>query len=207
MPFGWAVVAFAAYQTVVVSFVAVAAVVLSIIGAPLAGIPAQTDVLDALFVSALYEASKPFVPIPVVPVATAKPHVLFASAIGAVLVPVLAGKLLPPLASVVVASLSATVRVYPAELFVLTLTVSLLLLTTPPDVGVIEMATLEPVLMLMVDPTDTLIVVFSVSDAAETSAGDAMTANDATVIPKLKSGFLIAGFFIVFLLIIVLLLP
>jgi hypothetical protein len=172
VPAGSVVSALTAYHTVVVSAVAVAAVLLSVIGEPVAGTPAHFDVLDALFVSVLYDASKPFVPIPVVPVLTATPQVLFVSAIGDAFVPELAAKLLPPFASVVVASLSARVRLYPVELLVLTLIESLPLLSTPAPVGVSAMDTVVLVEILMTAETAALIVVLADCATAPTIAGD-----------------------------------
>ena len=127
VPLGNAVVALAANQTVVASPTAVDAVVFNITGEPLAVMPAHFEVLEPLFVSVPYDASKPFVPIPVVPEFTAKPHVLLAKTIGVVFVPLLAAKLLPPLASVSVESLSLIAKLYPVALFVSTVTVSLAL--------------------------------------------------------------------------------
>lgn len=172
----------AAYHTVVVSPLAVDDVVLSIIGEPVAGIPAHFDVLDALLVSVEYEASKPFVPIPVVPVATAKPQVPAVSVTGVALVPLLAVKVSPPLTNVVVASASATVKLYPAFLFVLTVTVSLELLTTPPPVGVIENDTVVPVLILIVSATVALTVVLAVLLTAPAIAGARTIPNVEAVI-------------------------
>ena len=181
VPLGNEVVALAANHTVVVSATAVVDVVLSIIGAPFAGIPAHNEVLDALLDSAPYDASKPFVPIPVVPVLTANPHVLFSRAIGVVLVPVLAAKLLPPLASVLVASPSSISKLYPVALFVSTVTVSLSFDSTPPDVGVNNISTAGPVPMLMTGSTIALIVWFVSSNAAEAIAGDKTTPTIAAI--------------------------
>lgn len=71
-------------------------------------------------------------------------------------------------------SLFAIVRVYPAVLLVLTLTVSLWLLIEPDAVGVTLIVTVPLVVMLIVEPIDALIVVSSV--AADAAIGDTTTA-------------------------------
>jgi hypothetical protein len=63
-------------------------------------------------------------------------------------------------------------------LFVLTVTVSLELLTTPPDVGVTLTVTVEEVVILIAEPMFALMVVLAVWDAAETTTG--VTANPNT---------------------------
>jgi hypothetical protein len=147
--------------------VAVVAVVLTVFGALFAGIPAHVEELLLLFVSAEYAvAPKPPTP------TTRYPHRPFASAVGVVCEPVCAAKVLLPLASVVVASLSANVRVYPVVLFVLTVTVSLALLTAPVLVGVSDILTEPGVLTLITEAIVTVIVVLSELDAADTIATD-----------------------------------
>jgi hypothetical protein len=79
--------------------------------------------------------------------------------------------LLAPLTRFVFVSEFASVRLYPEALFVLTVTVSLELLTTPPDVGVKLTVTVVDVVTLIAEPTDALIVVFAVCVAAEANAG------------------------------------
>ena len=109
---------------------------------------------------------------PVVPDATAQPHVPFVRAIGVVLVPEVAVNVSDPLARVVVASLSLSVKTYPAALLVLTDTVSLAFERTPLPVGVNEIETVGPLEIEMTAFTVALIVVLEVWDAAEAIAGD-----------------------------------
>ena len=125
VPFGLLVSAFAEYQTVVVSFKAFVAVVLNTWSD--AVIPVHVVELEAAFVITEYVVSKLFAPIPVVVSATAQPHVLLASAAPAANVLLLAAMVLPPFVSVSVASASLIARLYPFDLFVLTVTVSLAL--------------------------------------------------------------------------------
>lgn len=113
---------------------------------------------------------------PVVPEATAHPQVPFVKATGEVLVPELALNVFPPLASVVVASLSLRVNTYPAALFVFTVTVSLELDTTPLPVGVSDMETVGPLEIERTAFTVALIVVLDVSAATDAIAGDNIVA-------------------------------
>ena len=81
-------------------------------------------------------------------------------------------------------------------MFVLTVTVSLALVTTPLPVGVRLSATVVPVVILMTLPTDALIVVFAVVDAADATIGDATTAaNEATAIKLVILVFLFIPLF------------
>ena len=150
-----------AYHTLVTSFVAVAAVVLIVFGDPFAGTPAHVDALDVLFVSAVY-AVAPNPPT----FTTLYPQVFAPSAVGAACVPVFAGIVLPPLTRLVLASVSAIVRLYPALLFVLTVIVSLELVTAPPAVGVTFNPTVVLVLTLIVAATVAVIVEEPVEVAA-----------------------------------------
>jgi hypothetical protein len=172
-PAGCELVALTAYHTVVTSELAVVEVFLIVDADPVAGTPAHVDELEPLFVSAEYAV------VPKPPTFTILyPHLLLASAVGDACVPVCAAIELPPLVRLVVASLSASVNVYPVVLFVLTDTLSLALLTTPPEVGVRPIAT-EPLLdILIVAATVALTVVLEVDVAADTRAGAAIT-NDS----------------------------
>lgn len=122
-------------------------------------------------------------PSPVVPDATAHPHVPFVSAIGAALVPEVAVKVSEPLTRLRVASLSFRVRLYPAELFVVTDTVSLAFDRTPPVVGVKEMATVGPLVIDMTAFTVALIVVFEVWEAADAIAGESVATKAKVATP------------------------
>lgn len=84
--------------------------------------------------------------------------------------------LLPPLVKLDVASTLANVRLYPLELFVLTVTVSLALDTTPLAVGVKVKLTGDTDEMLITSLTVALIVVSADCVAAETVIGEVATA-------------------------------
>jgi hypothetical protein len=87
-------------------------------------------VLDVLFDSTEYVASNP------VPPGSANPHVLVASAAAVPIGLADAVIVLPPLVKLYVVSASASVSRYPAELFVLTVSVSLALVSTGLAPGV-----------------------------------------------------------------------
>jgi hypothetical protein len=70
---------------------------------------------------------------------------------------------------------------------VFTVTVSLALVTTPPEVGVSERATGLAVVILMVEPTVALIVVFADELAAEATAGATARPNTASASVALKA--------------------
>ena len=121
VPEGVAVFTATLYHTAVVSFVAVAAVVFNVCGDAVAGTGAYLTVpIAALLIAEVGPAPKPPRP------STRKPHVFAVKATGeATVLPVIAGIELPPDTSAEDAAVSLRVKVYPAELFVLTVTVSL----------------------------------------------------------------------------------
>lgn len=85
----------------------------------------------------------------------------------------------PPLTSVVVASLSATVRLYPKTLFEFTVTVWLVLVSVPLEVGVTLIDGAVPVARLITDWTVAVTVVFVLWVAADASAGESAMASAA----------------------------
>ncbi len=89
--------------------------------------------------------------------------------------------MLPPLTRLVVASESATPKLYPFDLLVETVTVSLALVTTPDPAGLSVSATVPKLLILITSLTVALIVVLAVFDAADTVIGAVATAAAATV--------------------------
>jgi hypothetical protein len=108
---------------------------------------------------------------------TRYPQVLTVSAIGDASVPPIAGMVLPPLVSADAAVVSPTFRVYPAASFVLTVTVSLAMVWTPPAVGVEFKVTVPLVVKrVMTEPRLELTVVV----AAPAYIGNAMTPTAAT---------------------------
>jgi hypothetical protein len=105
-----------------------------------------------------------------------------------------------PLVRSVTVLLSLSVKTYPRALFVLTVTVSPALLTTPPDVGVKVTVTVPLVVMLIAEPTFALMVVFAVLLAAEAITGSVATASDVTIIPARMRRWVVAiDYFFLFL--------
>lgn len=100
VPLGFVLSTFAENQNVVTSDVAAALVARTAVDD--VGIAANFEVFVVWFELALYDASKPLPPgvNPVVPLATAYPHVLFASAIGDAHVPLVEAIVFAPFTSV-----------------------------------------------------------------------------------------------------------
>jgi hypothetical protein len=124
-------------------------------------------------------------PVPNEPrLSTRYPHRLAVRAVGAAYVPVVAAIVLLPETKLVDAFVSATDNVYPEELFVLTVMVSLAVDCTPEPVGVAFSVTVPLVVnTLIVEPIVLVIVVDCVS--ASTFIGNTTANNKPRLDPAI----------------------